>query len=221
VFGSAFIIITFFVFKDVRTFGRKLLVHLSFADLGSSCAYLLSLAVTPGTNALCISQALQLQFFLLASNIWTGCFACYLYRLLSSERAYFSTVLVIWFVGKQLTLCSAEIRIEIRSLILGNLIFGDCVLFFIESHNRVLGSCFSCHITVQGWWCAGKWRQTLVIFWSNILQSCNIMIRCWISSNPDSTDSWNQEQGLLQLLLFYFPVPCLCVLFELNVLNLI
>ena len=95
VVGSFFIILSYFLFKDSRKFSRKILLYLSFADMMASTAWVLqyivpadaggmaggALANTTRAHTLCEVQGYLLQFFYLASYVWTGCFAWHLYQV--------------------------------------------------------------------------------------------------------------------------------------------
>ena len=98
--GSFFIILSYFLFKDSRKFSRKILLYLSFADMMASAAWALQYIVpedaggtgggVPANNTrthnLCEVQGYLLEFFYLASYIWTGCFAWHLYQLIDARN---------------------------------------------------------------------------------------------------------------------------------------
>ena len=100
IIGSFFIILSYFLFKDSRKFSRKILLYLSFADMVASSAWVLQYVVpesaggTGGgvpanntrTRTLCETQGYMLEFFYLASYIWTGCFAWHLYQLIDARN---------------------------------------------------------------------------------------------------------------------------------------
>ena len=95
VVGSLFIIVSYCIFRRSRKFSRKLLLFLTIADLGASLGWLMSgfhvdmpLPDRPGT--LCVIQGYVLQFFYLASFLWTACFAFHLFQLIwiKNRRAY-------------------------------------------------------------------------------------------------------------------------------------
>lgn len=89
-------LLCFLGFQESRRCGRRLLFCLHLADAGAACAWLLVLALpsgTPGDGALvdndapstpplCYAQAYLLLFFLLASFLWTACFAFHLFQIL-------------------------------------------------------------------------------------------------------------------------------------------
>ena len=94
VIGSVFIIVSYCLFRKSRKFSRRLLMYLTIADLFASVGWLLSgfekilNAKHPGV--LCVVQGYLLQFFYLASFLWTACFAWHLFQLiwLKNRRAY-------------------------------------------------------------------------------------------------------------------------------------
>lgn len=75
-------------------FSRKLIVYIAATDLFSSAAFLYagfmktgSLSNTGGTATLeCTIQGFTLQFFVLASYLWTACFAYHLHQLITKKR---------------------------------------------------------------------------------------------------------------------------------------
>ena len=85
VLGSIFFIVSYCLFRRSRTFSRRLLLYLTIADLMASVGWLLSgfekilHAKHPG--ALCVIQGYLLQFFYLASFLWTSCFAWHLFQI--------------------------------------------------------------------------------------------------------------------------------------------
>ncbi|TYZ57017.1 hypothetical protein PybrP1_012573 [[Pythium] brassicae (nom. inval.)] len=95
-------IVCFIVFQESRRCGRRLLFCLHVADAGAAVAWLLVFALPAprlgdANNApvddpsdhwplLCYAQAHMLLFFLLASCLWTACFASHLFQLLGRRR---------------------------------------------------------------------------------------------------------------------------------------
>jgi len=68
--GSLFIIVTFFLFKEIRLFSTKLIFYLSLSDfMASVCWYPFGSV----NEYLCLIQAMGLQFFLCSSLLWTMC----------------------------------------------------------------------------------------------------------------------------------------------------
>jgi len=86
--GSLFILLTWFLFKELRFLGRKLIVFISLCDLVASATFIFSTvrggASTHPTTA-CVVQGYLLEFFALASFLWTACFAYHLYQLICRE----------------------------------------------------------------------------------------------------------------------------------------
>lgn len=96
----------FVAFQESRRCGRRLLLCLHVADAGAALAWLLVVALpVPRLNAgggdmkgmsaqdpserrllLCYAQAHLLLFFLLASCLWTACFASHLFQLVGRRR---------------------------------------------------------------------------------------------------------------------------------------
>lgn len=98
-------ILCFVLFQESRRCGRRVLLCLHVADAGAACAWLLTLAhperdeedLEPGSRAngphdspisslLCHAQAYLLLFFVLASCLWTACFAFHLFQLLGRHK---------------------------------------------------------------------------------------------------------------------------------------
>lgn len=90
----------FLGFQESRRCGRRLLFCLHLADAGAACAWLLVFALpsqtrdpdvgfmdpeTPSTPPLCYTQAYLLLFFMLASFLWTACFAFHLFQILGRD----------------------------------------------------------------------------------------------------------------------------------------
>lgn len=92
-------LLCFLGFQESRRCGRRLLFCLHLADAGAACAWLLvfalpSEATGSGDDAtlmdsegaltppLCYAQAYLLLFFVLASFLWTACFAFHLFQIL-------------------------------------------------------------------------------------------------------------------------------------------
>lgn len=83
--GAGFIILSYALFPASRKFSRKLLVYLSIADICSASTWLWSTTIrtqlgTPSDS--CVIQGFMLQFFYLASYVWTSCFAFHLFQLI-------------------------------------------------------------------------------------------------------------------------------------------
>eukprot|EP01111_Echinosteliopsis_oligospora_P018066 TRINITY_DN8090_c0_g1_i1.p1 TRINITY_DN8090_c0_g1~~TRINITY_DN8090_c0_g1_i1.p1 ORF type:complete len:449 (-),score=43.79 TRINITY_DN8090_c0_g1_i1:34-1380(-) len=68
VFGSVSLVISFFLFKELRTHSSKLVMYLSLADLGEAVAWVLSPA--SGMTYPCYVQGYFEQFFGLSGCLW-------------------------------------------------------------------------------------------------------------------------------------------------------
>lgn len=92
--GSLFIILSWLLFTDMHFFSRKLIVYIAATDLFSSGAFLYAgifktgLLSNDGSEASleCTIQGFTLQFFVLASYLWTACFAYHLHQLITKKR---------------------------------------------------------------------------------------------------------------------------------------
>jgi len=92
--GSMFIILSWLLFTDMHFFSRKLIVYIAATDFFSSCAFLYAgirktglLSNKGGKASLeCTIQGFTLQFFVLASYLWTACFAYHLHQLITKKR---------------------------------------------------------------------------------------------------------------------------------------
>ena len=92
--GSLFIILSWLLFTDMHFFSRKLIVYIAATDLFSAAAFLYAglfktgLLHNQGDHATleCTIQGFTLQFFVLASYLWTACFAYHLHQLITKKR---------------------------------------------------------------------------------------------------------------------------------------
>eukprot|EP00850_Spirogloea_muscicola_P016500 SM000134S26943 [mRNA] locus=s134:202027:204822:+ [translate_table: standard] len=75
--GSAFIVLCYLLFRDLRKFSFKLVFYLSLSDMLCSCFNMLG---DPGNGALCYIQGYATQFFWIASFLWTTTIAFTLHR---------------------------------------------------------------------------------------------------------------------------------------------
>ena len=91
VFGSSIIILTFFVFKDIRTPARHIIVCIAISDLVSSLSNCLGLFRTQdtseGKDPLCILQSFVSSTFILSSFLWTMLLAVFLYIVIVCEKS--------------------------------------------------------------------------------------------------------------------------------------
>jgi hypothetical protein len=104
--GSMFVFCTWFRFKKLQYFSRKLVVFVSVADFASSLSLFFGTFVriyedNHRPSKWCFVQGMMVQFFSLASIMWTGCFAFYMNQTLinnSRSRCEFGFHLVAWGV---------------------------------------------------------------------------------------------------------------------------
>eukprot|EP00743_Colponemidia_sp_Colp-15_P007850 GILK01008503.1.p1 GENE.GILK01008503.1~~GILK01008503.1.p1 ORF type:complete len:338 (-),score=32.26 GILK01008503.1:371-1384(-) len=87
--GSFFMILSYLLLKDMRTFNYKLLLYLSIADLGCACTLFMSSfngqrSATSGHDY-CVTQGFMLYFFYMASYLWTSCLAYHLRKSVSTR----------------------------------------------------------------------------------------------------------------------------------------
>ncbi|EGC34657.1 hypothetical protein DICPUDRAFT_34601 [Dictyostelium purpureum] len=81
--GALFIIITFILFKDVRSFATKLIFFLSLSDLMSAISYL---PFGRRNTVMCNLQGMGLVFFLSSSYFWTMCISISLFVVFFTSR---------------------------------------------------------------------------------------------------------------------------------------
>ena len=91
VFGSSIIILTFFIFKDIRTPARHIIVCIAISDLVSSLSNSLGLFRTQdtseGKDPLCILQSFISSTFIFSSFLWTMLLAVFLYIVIVYEKS--------------------------------------------------------------------------------------------------------------------------------------
>eukprot|EP00897_Mesotaenium_endlicherianum_P006632 jgi/Mesen1/5998/ME000304S05008 len=75
--GSAFVVLCYLLFKDLRKFSFRLVFYLSLSDMLTSFFNLLG---DPGEGVLCYMQGYATQFFWVASFLWTTTIAFTLHR---------------------------------------------------------------------------------------------------------------------------------------------
>ena len=129
IIGSSIIILSYFLFRDLRTNARLILVHLSLCDLGVSLANLcgdsidfgLHFNLTNGNRGelrplrfeyLCKTQAFIAHYFTISSVLWTLMLATYMYavttklsRLSKKENRWFNICSCITSYGVSLGNC--------------------------------------------------------------------------------------------------------------------
>jgi hypothetical protein len=130
--GSLFIILSWMLFTDMHFFSRKLIVYISATDLFSSAAFLYAairktgvMSNTGGHASLeCTVQGFSLQFFVLASYLWTGCFAYHLHSLIANRRKKAHRLEVFyhavsWGLPMLITIILVVERLSLQSDIIG------------------------------------------------------------------------------------------------------
>lgn len=105
ILGSLVIILSYSLFRDLRTTARLILLHLSLADFGvafsnlfgdlykfykfARCIYNhpgLPLLTPPSVNRLCIAQAFFAHFSTMSSVLWTMMLAAYMYTVVTKIK---------------------------------------------------------------------------------------------------------------------------------------
>ncbi|KAM6981488.1 G-protein coupled receptor 157 isoform 2-T2 [Tautogolabrus adspersus] len=114
--GSTLIILTYILFKDLRTTPRKLLVYLSVSDWLSAVSYAFGVWRVFHTDSLdCIVQGAISTFANTSSFFWTVAIAVYLYVFIvrSSQRVADSLVLsfhlISWGVPLAITVAALSL----------------------------------------------------------------------------------------------------------------
>lgn len=80
--GGLFIILSYIWYRSLRNFPYKLIVILTIADVLNSGAYLMGF-----DHRLCQAQAALMQFFTVATFLWTGTFALNVYMVLVRHKS--------------------------------------------------------------------------------------------------------------------------------------
>ena len=121
-FGTLFIIISFYVWKDIQITSRRILLYISMADFLTSVATIIALSSswTLGyeTGLACKVQSVLGTFSVLASFFWTVFMALYLYITICWKNADLAKKLLPLFHG-----CGWGIPVTLVSLayVLGKL----------------------------------------------------------------------------------------------------
>ena len=129
--GCVFIIFSWFLFQDMHFFSRKLIVYISATDLFASAAFMYA-GLQPGTgkdanhgtSLACTVQGFFLQFFVLASYLWTACFAFHLYQLISNRRRKAHQLemyyhMISWGIPSIITIVLIVEKLTMHSAIVG------------------------------------------------------------------------------------------------------
>jgi G protein-coupled receptor 157 len=82
IFGTIFIVVTFIVWRDLRTNSRKILVYISIGDFLTALVNTSGVWGTTGTGNFCKSQATLNIAAILSSFFWTVYLSLYLYLTL-------------------------------------------------------------------------------------------------------------------------------------------
>ena len=117
IIGALLIILSYILFKDIRTNARNVLFHLSIGDLGVALTNLIGAVVYYGHYIehcksdghpscqdyyrLCQVQAFFALFFTIASTLWTMVLALYVYVLVLDTGKMLSK----WFVRVSYVIC--------------------------------------------------------------------------------------------------------------------
>ena len=109
--GSFLIILTFIIFRDIRTTSREILAHLSLADMLSSAALVWGVAASYDSSSElgCQIQSVLLIYFGISEVLWTCALAFYLFVIITRESEWGrsgcprSLLLICWGVGLIIT----------------------------------------------------------------------------------------------------------------------
>lgn len=123
IFGSLLIILSYVLFKELRTNARLILVHLSLADFGVAFSNLfgdwyrfyqyappcatnvpgMPLLSPPSVNRLCIAQAFLAHFSTISSVLWTMMLAAYMYTVVTKIKE--APLGNMWLMGFSYLFC--------------------------------------------------------------------------------------------------------------------
>ncbi|EFA86297.1 cAMP receptor-like protein [Heterostelium album PN500] len=111
--GALFIIITYILFRDVRSFASTLIFYLSICDLMAALSYL---PFGRGSKMACDIQAMGLLFFLTSSYFWTMCISISLFLVFFTNRYELGYLMkyfhyINWGIPLVLTLISLKFNI--------------------------------------------------------------------------------------------------------------
>lgn len=97
--GSLLIILSYILFKDLRTSARLILVHLSITDFGVAFSNLFgeffgfdhhfdwtAMKLSPRVQSVCQAQAFAAHFFTISSVLWTMALAAFMYIVVTKLR---------------------------------------------------------------------------------------------------------------------------------------
>ncbi len=113
ILGASLIILTYVLYKDLRTTARQLLVNLSVADIIVAASNLAGLFIIQGfvdrdpsegteplshSNTHCKIQGMFSMFGFLSSFLWTVAIAVYMFAITASRRALPKALFVIYSI---------------------------------------------------------------------------------------------------------------------------
>ena len=100
-FGTLFIVVSFFVWKDIRTTSRRILVYISVADFCTAVATIAAIAsfwVTGSeSKKVCFVQSILGTLSVLCSFFWTAFMAVYLYISVCKKNSRLADTLMYLF----------------------------------------------------------------------------------------------------------------------------
>lgn len=114
-FGASVIIITYIIWKDIRSTSRKILVYISIADCVTVGSYLFGAWLPPNTNSLyCTAQSFLATTANLWSFFWTTFLAVFLYLTVARQRLRLAKTMfyVFHFIGWGVPLLIVCIALE-------------------------------------------------------------------------------------------------------------
>lgn len=150
ILGASIIILTFVIFKDIRTPARHIIVCIALSDFISSLSNCFGLQINEkDSDDSCIIQSFIGSTFIMSSFLWTMFLAVYLYIVIVYQKQDLGRKIIFpWF--------------HIVSW------FGPLVINIVAVSMKVLGNSRS---LVTGGWCWIKYNSKL-IFIIFTLQQC-------------------------------------------------
>lgn len=149
VIGSALVLITYGLFKELRSLPSKILMNLSFANLVTN---LLILVGGPVTQAfpfiqLCTAVAILLHFFFLAQFTWMSVMSVEVVRkfnrakklIVDSKRDKMRLLVIYMFIGWGAPLLISTVSIVVNFTTTGLVLYGVLA-------DRSIGSCWINHL---------------------------------------------------------------------------
>ncbi|XP_031567811.1 G-protein coupled receptor 157-like [Actinia tenebrosa] len=102
-FGTTFIVVTFFIWKEIRSTSRRILVYISIADFFVAVGTVVGVSFSKHSTT-CLIQSICGTYFVLCSFFWTVFLAVYLFigctnkRILLAERLVCLFHVIAWGV---------------------------------------------------------------------------------------------------------------------------